>query len=235
MMTISSGATRLRVARTRSSSRSGSRWSGRRSETLQIERLSLRSNRLAGWRWRRGSPASSRSQAQKPAVAFDQVVGEIAGQRHAQNRADNEARAPPQFAQYDHDAKGCTGNSQSQRRAKRQSLRRPTIAAALSGRRTRRGAELSSIRISWLYLASRSERDSEPVLIWPQLVATARSAIVVSSVSPERCENTVPQPARCAISTASSVSDSVPIWLTLTSSALATPRAMPSRRRCRSW
>ena len=44
----------------------------------------------------------------------------------------------------------------------------------------------SSIRISWLYLASRSERDSEPVLICPQLQATARSAIVESSVSPER-------------------------------------------------
>ena len=29
-------------------------------------------------------------------------------------------------------------------------------------------------------------RAGAPVLIWPQLVATARSAIVVSSVSPER-------------------------------------------------
>src|ERR1700756_4941705 len=90
----------------------------------------------------------------------------------------------------------------------------------------------SSIRISWLYLAKRSERDSEPVLICPQLVATARSAIVVSSVSPERCEKTVRQPDRCAISTASSVSDKVPIWLTLTSKALATPRPIPSRSRC---
>jgi hypothetical protein len=44
----------------------------------------------------------------------------------------------------------------------------------------------SSMRMSWLYLASRSERDSEPVLICPQLVATARSAMVESSVSPER-------------------------------------------------
>jgi hypothetical protein len=32
----------------------------------------------------------------------------------------------------------------------------------------------------------RSVRDSEPVLIWPALVATAMSAMVVSSVSPER-------------------------------------------------
>src|SRR5215472_12841358 len=76
---------------------------------------------------------------------------------------------------------------------------------------TAEGPSCSSMRISWLYLASRSERDSDPVLICPQLVATARSAIVVSSVSPDRCEKTVPQPARCAISTASRVSDNVPI------------------------
>src|SRR6185312_7872847 len=44
----------------------------------------------------------------------------------------------------------------------------------------------SSIRRSWLYLATRSDRAGAPVLIWPQSVATARSAIVVSSVSPER-------------------------------------------------
>ena len=35
------------------------------------------------------------------------------------------------------------------------------------------------MRINWLYLANRSERASEPVLICPQLVATARSAMVV--------------------------------------------------------
>ena len=39
-----------------------------------------------------------------------------------------------------------------------------------------------------LYLATLSERLREPVLICPQFVATARSAIVVSSVSPERCD-----------------------------------------------
>ena len=46
------------------------------------------------------------------------------------------------------------------------------------------------MRSSWLYLATRSERDSEPVLIWPAFVPTAMSAIVASSVSPERCEIT---------------------------------------------
>ena len=35
-------------------------------------------------------------------------------------------------------------------------------------------------------MATRSDRAGAPVLIWPQPVATARSAIVVSSVSPER-------------------------------------------------
>src|SRR5258708_6963521 len=52
-----------------------------------------------------------------------------------------------------------------------------------------------SIRNNWLYLAVRSERASEPVLIWPQLVATARSAMVESSVSPERCDITAGEPA----------------------------------------
>jgi len=36
------------------------------------------------------------------------------------------------------------------------------------------------MRSSWLYLATRSDRAGAPVLIWPQPVATARSAIVVS-------------------------------------------------------
>ena len=45
-----------------------------------------------------------------------------------------------------------------------------------------------SMRSNWLYLAMRSLRDRDPVLIWPALVATARSAMVTSSVTPERCE-----------------------------------------------
>ena len=44
----------------------------------------------------------------------------------------------------------------------------------------------SSMRSSWLYLATRSVRDKEPALICPALTATARSAITVSAVSPER-------------------------------------------------
>ena len=47
------------------------------------------------------------------------------------------------------------------------------------------------MRSSWLYLATRSLRLAEPVLIWPAEVPTARSAMVLSSVSPDRCEMTV--------------------------------------------
>jgi len=50
----------------------------------------------------------------------------------------------------------------------------------------------SAMRISWLYFAMRSVRDIEPVFICPAFVATAKSAIVVSSVSPLRCETMTP-------------------------------------------
>ena len=42
------------------------------------------------------------------------------------------------------------------------------------------------MRSKRLYFATRSERHGAPVLIWPAFVATARSAMVVSYVSPER-------------------------------------------------
>ena len=47
------------------------------------------------------------------------------------------------------------------------------------------------MRSNWLYLATRSLRDADPVLIWPAAVPTARSAMVESSVSPDRCEMTL--------------------------------------------
>ena len=79
----------------------------------------------------------------------------------------------------------------------------------------------SAIRNNSLYLATRSVRDSDPVLIWPQPRPTAKWLIVVSSVSPERWLMTVRQPAFCAILTAWIVLVSEPIWFGLTSSALA--------------
>ena len=67
------------------------------------------------------------------------------------------------------------------------------------------------MRKSWLYLLTRSPRAGAPVLIWPALVPTARSAMVVSSVSPERCETTAENPADRAMSMAWSVSLTLPI------------------------
>src|SRR5262249_32529759 len=84
----------------------------------------------------------------------------------------------------------------------RSAARPPKRAAAPSS---------SSIRSSWLYLQIRSVRLADPVLIWPAAVPTARSAIVESSVSPDRCEMIVAYCASAAIFTASSVSVTVPI------------------------
>src|SRR5437764_9508612 len=81
----------------------------------------------------------------------------------------------------------------------------------------------SSMRSSRLYFAVRSPRDGAPALIWPAFVATARSAIVVSSVSPDRWLITVPYEASCASRITSSVSVSVPIWFGFTRIAVATP------------
>ena len=52
-------------------------------------------------------------------------------------------------------------------------------------------------------MATRSLRAGAPALIWPQLVATARSAIVASSVSPLRCDITAVYPLDLASDTVS--------------------------------
>src|SRR3954451_209366 len=72
----------------------------------------------------------------------------------------------------------CFGATSTARYA-RTALRPANVAAAPSS---------SSMRRSWLYLQIRSVRLADPVLICPAAVPTARSAIVESSVSPERCE-----------------------------------------------
>src|SRR6266849_3119376 len=89
----------------------------------------------------------------------------------------------------------------------------------------------SSMRSNWLYLAMRSVREAEPVLIWPAAVATARSAINVSSVSPERCEMIELYPAFRASSIASIVSVTLPIWFSLIRIALAMPSLIPRDNR----
>src|SRR2546421_13039402 len=56
--------------------------------------------------------------------------------------------------------------------------------------KTARAPSSSSIRNNWLYFAVRSPRQTLPVLICPAFNATARSAIVVPSVSPARRDRT---------------------------------------------
>ena len=47
--------------------------------------------------------------------------------------------------------------------------------------------------INWLYLATRSERHGAPDFICPELSPTTKSAMKVSSVSPDLCETITPQ------------------------------------------
>mmetsp|Transcript_67752 Transcript_67752/g.107348 ORF Transcript_67752/g.107348 Transcript_67752/m.107348 type:complete len:205 (-) Transcript_67752:915-1529(-) len=78
----------------------------------------------------------------------------------------------------------------------------------------------SSIRMSWLYFAFLSDRQGAPVLIWPQHNPTDMSAMVVSSVSPDRWEHITPQPFVLHNFTASIASVSDPIWFTFKRRAL---------------
>ena len=72
-----------------------------------------------------------------------------------------------------------------------------------------------------MYLATLSDLANEPVLIWEDIVATAKSAINVSSVSPDLCEMIVLKFAFFAFEITSKVSVKVPIWLGLTKILLA--------------
>jgi len=86
----------------------------------------------------------------------------------------------------------------------------------------------SSMRKSWLYLAKRSERQGAPVLIWPVRRPTTKSAMVLSSVSPERWETITPHPAAWAVLQAWMLSVTLPIWFTLRSKALQAFLEIPS-------
>ena len=88
----------------------------------------------------------------------------------------------------------------------------------------------SSISIKRLYLQILSLRDMLPVLICPAFKATARSAIVASSVSPERWDITLFHPAFLAIKIVSIVSDKEPIWFNLINIAFAIFYSMPCSR-----
>src|SRR6186713_1427728 len=81
----------------------------------------------------------------------------------------------PQAPAVEHDKDERTaGHGAHYRPTSWRTAERPAYVAALPS--------ASSIRSSWLYLATRSVRLADPVLIWPALVATARSAMVTSSV-----------------------------------------------------
>ena len=82
-----------------------------------------------------------------------------------------------------------------------------------------------------MYFATRSVRQGAPVLICPAFTATARSAIKVSSVSPDRWEMMVLYPLRLARSMACRVSVKVPIWLGLMRMAFPAPWSMPCCKR----
>ena len=81
----------------------------------------------------------------------------------------------------------------------------------------------SSIRSASFHFAIRSERANEPTLSRPAFQPTARWTIETSSVSPERAETIVANPASRPASSAASVSVTVPAWFGLMSTALHAP------------
>ena len=66
-----------------------------------------------------------------------------------------------------------------------------------------------------MYLATLSDLASDPVFIWEDIVATAKSAINVSSVSPDLCEIIVLKLCFFAFDIVSRVSVRVPTWFSL--------------------
>ena len=78
-----------------------------------------------------------------------------------------------------------------------------------------------------MYFAKRSVLEREPVLICPVFKATAKSAIVTSSVSPDLCDITDLYLFLLPKLTASIVSVNVPIWLNLIKIAFAVLLSIP--------
>ena len=95
----------------------------------------------------------------------------------------------------------------------------------------------SSMRRRRLYLAVRSERQGAPVLICPELVATARSAMrrVLGLARAMTRHRRVARVAMRHLAPSSRVSLSVPIWLTFTSTELAMPFGRCPRPRSPGW
>ena len=129
-------------------------------------------------RRRRARSVSARRARDLALEALDLVL-------HAARRGPGSGRRKPRMASSDDRAE------RGQRAARGRLTGRGSANTARPGH-TAAGPSSSSMRRSWLYFAVRSPRASEPVLIWPAFTPTARSAMKVSSVSPERWEMTVP-------------------------------------------
>src|SRR5712692_1347881 len=117
----------------------------------------------------------------------------VAEQRVEQERDGEEPEEDQERPAPEMSAVGAGGRSRgSGRRGHRAGLlpAPPRARTAPPGKRAR-PASSSSILRSRLYFATRSPRDGAPVLICPRFRATERSAMKVSSVSPERCDRTV--------------------------------------------
>ena len=121
--------------------------------------------------------ADRREQEDERLDGDDELEGDGDDDGHAEADPAGEDRPPVDEARHAQD---------------RDTVRTATARPRRGSARIRRSS--ASMRSSRLYLATRSERDGAPVLIWPVPVATARSAMVVSSVSPERWLMTAPQP-----------------------------------------
>ena len=83
------------------------------------------------------------------------------------------------------------------------------------------------MRNNLLYFATLSDLAKDPVLIWDDIVATDKSAINVSSVSPDLCETIVLKLAFLASEITSKVSLKVPIWFGLIKILLAHLLSIP--------
>ena len=113
-------------------------------------------------------------------------------------------------------------------------LDRVTASAAAPGKRADSPSS-ASMRSSRLYLATRSERDGAPLLSWP--VAGGNGQVGdrrVLGLAAAMADHRAPA-VRRASSIVVSVSVSVPIWLSLTSTALARVLVDRALRRARGW
>src|SRR6056297_1514191 len=117
--------------------------------------------------------------------AFDGVLGRAMEVVPERLTASILASEPPESASQ-HNVAQLHTPAHSRRGKRQRRARYLSGARAARPRYSASSPRACSMRSSWLYLATRSLRAGAPVLIWPQLVATARSAMVASSVSPDR-------------------------------------------------